>query len=396
MYAQDTVKNIGNRETNARIGSGGGYQVTEKIRLNGEISNGDFGAGARLGTEYLHSDKTTAYMNYALENERTDNGVKARKGNMTSGVKSHYSDTTSVFIEEKYSHGDAPTGLTHSTGVDYAPDDRWNFGSHIDNGVLRDNLTGAKIERTALGATAGYGFESVKISSALEYRQDKTQSPIDLSFATRTNWLTKNSLKYQINPDWRLISKLNYSQSKSSLGEFYDGTYTEAVAGYGYRPVTNDKLNMLMKYTYFYNVPSSGQVTVANTAVAFIQKSHIFSVDALYDLTHSWTLGGKYAYKLGQVSQDRINPEFFNSRANLYIARLDWHFVRKWDFLIEARLLSLPDAQDAKSGFLVGIYRELDNYIKLGAGYNFTNFSDDLTDLSYTHQGIFINLIGKI
>ena len=396
VYAQDTVKNIGNRETNARIGAGGGYQLSEKIRLNGELSNGDFGAGARLGTEYLHSDKTTAYMNYALENERTDNGVKARKGNMTSGVKSHYSDTTSVFIEEKYSHGDAPTGLTHSTGVDYAPDDRWNFGSHIDNGVLRDNLTGAKIERTALGATAGYGFEAVKISSALEYRQDKTQSPIDLSFATRTNWLTKNSLKYQINPDWRLISKLNYSQSKSSLGEFYDGTYTEAVAGYGYRPVTNDKLNMLMKYTYFYNVPSSGQVTVANTAVAFIQKSHIFSVDALYDLTHSWTLGGKYAYKLGQVSQDRINPEFFNSRANLYIARLDWHFVRKWDFLIEARLLSLPDAQDAKSGFLVGIYRELDNYIKLGAGYNFTNFSDDLTDLSYTHQGIFINLIGKI
>lgn len=395
-YVQDTVKNTENRETNGRVGSGGAYQVNEQFRVNGEVSNGDLGGAARLGTEYLYSDKTTAYMNYALENERSDNGVKARKGNMTSGVKSHYSDTTSVYVEEKYSHGDVPTGLTHSSGVEYAPDDRWNFGAHLDNGSLRDNLTGAKMDRNGLGLSMGYGFEAVKIASAIEYRQDQTQSPIDLSFSQRTNWLTKNSLKYQINPDWRFISKLNYSQSKSSLGEFYDGTYTEAVFGYGYRPVANDRVNTLMKYTYFSNLPSVGQVTVANTAAAFIQRSHIFSVDTIYDLTQSWSVGGKYAYKLGQVSQDRINPEFFDSRAQLYIARVDWHFVKKWDMMVEGRLLSLPDAQDSRSGFLIGIYRHLDSYFKLGAGYNFTNFSDDLTDLSYTHHGIFVNLVGKI
>jgi hypothetical protein len=395
-YLQDTVKNTGNRETNSRIGAGGGYQLSERFRVNGEISSGDLGVGARLGTEFLYSDKTTTYLNYALENERTFNGVKARNGNMTSGVKSHYSDTTSVYAEEKYSHGDVPSGLTHSTGIEYAPDDRWNFAAHVDNGTLRDNRSGAKIERSALGTTVGYGFDAIKIVSAVEYRLDQTQSPLDLSFSERTNWLTKNSLKYQLSPDWRLIGKLNYSASKSSLGEFYDGTYTEAVFGYGYRPVTNDRLNTLLKYTYFYNLPSTGQVTVANTAAAFVQKSHIFSVDALYDLTRTWTLGGKYAYKLGQVSVDRVNPEFFDSRAHLYIARLDYHFAHKWDFLVEGRLLTLPDAYDSRSGFLLGIYRELDSSIKLGAGYNFTDFSDDLTDLSYTHHGVFINLVGKI
>ena len=66
---------------------------------------------------------------------------------------------------------------------------------------------------------------------------DQAQSAIDLSYSNRKSFLTKNSLKYQINPDWRLIGKLNYSESKSSLGEFYDGSYTEAVLGYGYRPV---------------------------------------------------------------------------------------------------------------------------------------------------------------
>ncbi len=395
-YVQNTVKNTGNQDTNGRVGSGGAYQVNEKLRVNGELSNGDFGAGAKLGTEYLYSDKSTAYMNYSLENARSDNGVKANRGNFTSGVKSHYSDTTSIFVEEKYSHGDVPTGLTHSTGVDYSPNDRWNFATHLDKGSLRDNLTGARMDRSGLGASVGYGFETLKLASAIEYRQDQTQSPVDMSFSQRTSWLTKNSLKYQVNPDWRFIAKLNYSQSTSSLGDLYNGTYTEAVTGYGYRPVDNDRLNVLMKYTYFYNMPSAGQVTIANTAAAYIQKNHIFSVDTIYDLTNMWSIGGKYAHKIGQVSIDTVNPVFFDSRADLYVARLDWHFVHKWDMMFEGRLLSLPDAQDSLSGVLVGIYRQIDSYIKLGAGYNFTNFSDDLTDLSYTHQGLFINLIGKL
>ena len=296
-YVQDTVKETGNRETNERVGAGGAYQVNEKIRVNGEASGGGMGGAARLGTEYLYSDKTTAYVNYALENERTDNGVKANKGTMATGVKSNYSDTTSVYVEEKYTHGDVPTGLTHSTGVKYAPDDRWNFGANMDEGTLRDNNTGAKMEHMALGVSMGYGFEAVKIATSIEYRRDNIQSPIDLSVSERTSWLTKNSLKYQINPDWRFIGKLNYSQSVSSLGTSYNGSYTEAVAGYGYRPVANDRLNVLVKYTYFYNMPSAGQMTVANTAAAYIQKDHIFSVDTLYDLTQTWTIGGKVAHK---------------------------------------------------------------------------------------------------
>jgi len=395
-YVQDTLDTTGNLDSNNRVGSGGSYQVSDRFRVNGELSGGNTGAGAKLGTEYLYSDKTTTYLNYALENQRTDNGVMARQGNLVTGVKSHYSDTTTVFEEEKYSHGDIPTGLTHSTGIEYVPGDHWNYAAHIDNGTLRDNVTGASMQRTGLGVTVGYGFDALKFSSAIEYLNTVTQSPVDLSLSQLTTLLLKNSLKYQINPDWRLIGKLNYSQSTSALGTFYNGSYTDAVLGYGYRPVNNDRLNVLMKYTYFYNMPSSGQVTIANTSAAFIQKSHIFSVDTIYDLNPTWSVGGKYAYKLGQVSEDVVNPTFFDSRAELYIARLDWHVVNKWDMMIEGRLLVLPDARDSLSGFLFGIYREVDSNIKLGTGYNFTSFSDDLTDLSYTHQGVFVNLIGKI
>ncbi|MGD9010649.1 MAG: hypothetical protein PVG41_22170, partial [Desulfobacteraceae bacterium] len=173
----------------------------------------------------------------------------------------------------------------------------------------------------------------------------------------------------------------------------YDGDYTEAVLGYAYRPVQHDRLNALLKYTYFYNVPSVQQESGTDTAT--IQRSHIGSLDVMYDLTSRWTVGGKYAYRHGQVAQDRENPEFFDSRAHLYVLRGDWHFVHRWDALIEARRLELPDAQDSRTGALLGLYRHVGNHIKLGVGYNFADFSDDLTQLDYRHQGLFINLIGK-
>ena len=394
-YVQDTLSVTGNREDNGRVGAGGAYRISDRFRVNGEASSGDLGAAGKIGTEYLYTDRTTTYMTYALENESADNGVRAKKGNVITGVKSRLSDSASVYAEERYTHGDVPTGLTHSTGVNLAPDDRWNFGASVDAGTLRDPKTGASIERSGAGVRVGYGFDTVKLSSAFEYRTDTTQNS-DLSVAERNTWLTKNNLKYQINPAWRFLSKLNYAKSQSSLGEFYDGNYLEAVMGYGYRPVDNDRLNTLIKYTYFYNLPVTDQIPGARVSADFVQRSHIFSFDFIYDLTRTWTLGGKYAYRLGQVSLERVNPEFFDSRASLYIARIDWEFVRRWDVMTEFRLLDLPDAQDQRSGFLVGMYRHLGHHFKAGVGYNFTDFSDNLTNLSFTSHGIFINFVGKI
>ena len=395
LFGQKSVKTTGKREENDRIGVGGAYRLTDRFKVKGEVSEGNLGTAGRLGTEYLYSDRTTIYLNYALENERTDNGVQANKGTMTSGFRSRYSDSASVYGEERYTHGDVPTGLMHTYGVDLAPTDRLNLGVKVDFGTLKDNLTGAEIKRTAAGVNAGYGFAKLKLASALEFRVDDSEQP-DTSTVKRTTWLLKNSLKYQLTPDWRLVGKFDYSQSTSSQGQFYDGSYTEGVVGFAYRPVNNDRLNVLVKYTFFYNVPAAEQISGTSTSAGVLQRSHIASVDAMYDLTSRWTVGGKYAFRLGQVSMDRVNPEYFDSRAHLGVVRVDWHFIHRWDALVEGRLLDLPDAHDQRSGVLLGLYRHLGDHIKVGAGYNFSDFSDDLTDLSYRHQGVFINIVGTI
>ena len=54
----------------------------------------------------------------------------------------------------------------------------------------------------------------------------------------------------------------------------------------------------------------------------------------------------------------------------------------------------MPDLDEQRSGALVMLSWYVDDHFKVGVGYNFTDFSDDLTNLSFDHQGIFLNMTG--
>jgi len=394
-FVQDTVSKTGDRDDNGRAGIGGSYRLNKQLSIEAEGSEGNLGPGGKLGTKYLVSDHTTLYLNYSLDNERADSGLFQRQGTLVSGMKQRLSDSSTVYVEERYQDIDSASGLTHATGVTLTPADHWNIGANAEVGRLVDSQTDAETKRKAAGIRIGYGYEKIQASSGIEFRDDQMQQP-DATFSTLKTWLFRNNFKFQIAPDWRLIGKFDRSTSNNSLGQFYGGGYTEAVLGYGYRPVHSDRLDILAKYTYFYNVPTAGQVTPQDTAAQFIQKSHIAAIDVSYDLTQQWSVGGKYAYRMGQASLDRVNPQFFDNTAELYIMRIDWHFHQEWEGVIEGRALKMPDLNQTRSGALVAVYRHFGKHVKAGLGYNFTNFSEDLTDLSFKSHGIFMNVVGAM
>jgi uncharacterized repeat protein (TIGR01451 family) len=394
-FAQATLARSGDREENRRLGFGGAHRFGERLLLDGEVSYGDLGPAVKLGTTFQESEQSQRYVSYALENELPDDGLHERRGSLISGARTRLSDSASVYMEDRLQRGDSANGLTRTMGVSLAPTERWSLGANWGLGTLINPQTDAETKRRAGGARVGYAFESVQLSSGLEYRFDETEAT-DGTWSDRTTWLFRNSFKLQMTPDWQVVGKLNHSFSDSSLGQFYDGDFTEAVLGYAYRPVDHDRWNALAKYTYFYNLPGAEQLTAKNLPVEFSQRSHIASLDVSYDVTPSWSVGGKYAYRLGEMSLDRAHPDFLANDAHLFILRNDLRFRTSWEASLEARLLQLPDFDERRAGALITVYRYLGDHIKVGVGYNFTDFSDDLTDLSYDDQGFFLNLVGAL
>jgi len=71
-------------------------------------------------------------------------------------------------------------------------------------------------------------------------------------------------------------------------------------------------------------------------------------------------------------------------------------FREHYELLVEGRLLDMTDLNERRSGALAAVSRYLGDHLKIGIGYNFTDFSDDLTDLSYDHSGFFLNVTGSM
>ncbi|MDQ7990001.1 MAG: OmpA family protein [Candidatus Dactylopiibacterium sp.] len=395
-FAQATAQRTGTRRDNDRIGAGGRYGVSDKLGLNGEMSTGDGGVGGKAGVDYRYDDRSSVYMTYVLDTGRTDENVTGRGGTWVSGVKSRAADGLDVYTEHRQTTG-AQAGLTHAYGVQYAPDKRWTLGAGFENGTLNAETTGA-IERQAVTLSAGYSTSQTRYSGGAEYRRDASITE------RRTSWLLKNAWTHRLDADARWLGKLNWADSDGSGGGWAAARYTEAMLGYGYRPVFDDRLNLLFKYTYLFDLSSPGQVlagdargnSLTTTGIDYQQRSHVVAVDATYDLTPRWTLGGKYAWRLGELraSRDSSAP-WFRSSAELAIVRVDWDVVRRWDWMVELRSLRAKELEDRKTGWLTALYYHASENAKVGVGYNFTDYSDDLTDMSYRARGWFVNILGK-
>jgi hypothetical protein len=335
-------------------------------------------------------------MGYALDNERGYDGQHARRGSFTVGSKSRLSDSMSVYAENQYQH-EAVNGLTRSVGMDYSPSSIWNVGISWESGETHDRRTNAQADRRAGGIRGGLRWGGLQLSSGIEYIYNEIEQPSTTNTTTsdRTTWLFRNNATFKMNEDGKLLAKFNHAISDSSEGDFFDGGFTEAILGYAYRPIAHDRLNALLKYTYFYNVPTVDQVGQEGTPSQFVQKSHVLALDVSYDVLPRLTIGGKYAFRRGEVSLDRDNTDFFDNDAHLYILRADWRFLKAWETSVEGRMLDLPDLDEERAGALAILYRYFGDHLKAGVGYNFTDFSEDLTDLSYDHHGVFFNVVGS-
>ena len=182
------------------------------------------------------------------------------------------------------------------------------------------------------------------------------------------------------------------SDTDTTGSSILSGTYAKATLGYAFRPVDNDRLNLLARYTYLYDM--YGQRIDGVDSPGPRQKSHVFSIDATYDLNDRWELGGKLGFRLSDSAPNAVVPLARND-AGLVVVNARYNLTYQWDALLEARYLTATQAGLSDFGTLVTVSRQIGENFQLGLGYNFNAASDDLTDLSRNRSGLFLDLVAK-
>jgi outer membrane protein OmpA-like peptidoglycan-associated protein len=388
-FVQDTTEHTETRPDNDRAGLGGSYQISNAMRMGAEASEGSLGLGAKVSTDYHIDDRSNVYLNYTLAADQPDALNVGRDGTLTAGTRYRYDDATSVYGEERLMTGTGSDCLTRAYGVDFSPTKHWTYGLKFEHGTISDPING-DLALSAVTATLDYTREKIKYSGALEWREDDSS----MTGASRTV-LTRNSLTYQVVADWRIFGKLNWSQTDGAADSTLLAAYHEIVVGAAWRPVRNDRWNTLFKFTILEDQPSIAQINSVGNTIDYAQQSQVFDIDTTYQATSWFSLGAKYAIRTGELKSTVAGSDWYASQAQLWIARGDFLLPRKWDGMLELRRLEIRETDDHRTGCLLGLYRHLGDHLKVGAGYNFTNYSDNLTDLSYRSHGFFINTIGK-
>jgi|LNFM01.1.fsa_nt_gb hypothetical protein len=75
--------------------------------------------------------------------------------------------------------------------------------------------------------------------------------------------------------------------------------------------------------------------------------------------------------------------------------RASYAIEQRWELSGEARMLVQNNQKTRDFGALLTVYRGFGDNAKVGLGYNFGSFSDDLRDTTQDDRGLFLNLQAK-
>jgi opacity protein-like surface antigen len=264
----------------------------------------------------------------------------------------------------------------------------WQMSLRYAQSRIEDANAGVTTRRSG-SALATFNDSVTSFSPKLEYRRDRGAQ-------SRDQYLLSVGLTRKFSENWRTAMRLRTSLTKDRLDRNDDARFTEASLGLAYRPVDNNRWAWLSKYTYLYDLGSIAQVSptlgVANNAVD--QRAHIVATEALYRINALWEVGGKYAYRTGELREGRNTGDWYKNTRQFAAVQLRLQLIDSWDVLVEHRQLRTVEDKNRRSGWLAGVDKQITPHFRLGVGYNFTDFSDDLRQTDYRFKGWYLNAVG--
>ncbi len=380
-----------------QFGGGVRCEIVNNLFAYLEEMIGPLGDSTYFGFERQHGNGARSYANI----RSIDRGIGDRTLSTAIGNSFALTEKSRLYSEREYSSYQGTDGFADILGYEGKAGDHWDYGAKYERRHLQgfsmtlldqaaqDSLTRASDFNTA-GVNLAYADgKKFRARTYWELRRDQDSPKMG-------QIVTRNSLSYQITEDLGFLSYFNYGNTRQYDPGNNPATFVECSTGFAYRPIKNDKLNLLARYTYLKDLGADQQYDNSYYGgFQFDQSAHILATDIAYDLNRYFGLVEKLAFKRSTVSTsagDTISVNTFLS-AN----RINFHVTRKWDLALEYRVLMQSSTLDTlKQGALVEVDREFYEYVRLGVGYNFTDFSDDLRSTNnFKTNGPFVRMTGK-
>ena len=147
---------------------------------------------------------------------------------------------------------------------------------------------------------------------------------------------------------------------------------------------------VLARYTEVQNLPPLSQTVVQDK-----KQDRVFSLQTVVDLHRRLSLTEKFAVRDRAIDQAVLAD--LKSQLRLWINRFNYHLSDSWDAALEYRTLVMDRGGDnASNGFLFEVNRLFFGHMRVGVGYNFTDFTDnEFTANDYSARGCFFRIQGK-
>lgn len=383
---QKTLDNDhGNYLDNDAVIAGAKYQFGNLSSVGAEVSSGDRGDSALVNAEYRLTPDHSFYGSYTFSSAEDgyDSLFNTRQQDgWTLGQRWRLSNQVNMFNESQYLKAPNETGLAHTFGMDFYPALGWNAGFTLQEADLDREI--GTVNRRAVSVNGGRTSNDTQWNSKLEWRRDTGAE-------RREQWVTTNTLTHKFSESFRIAARANYSDTQDELDASAGARFIEANLGFAYRPFDNTRWALLGRYTYLYDVSTLPQVE----SVAFYdQRSQVLSVEGVYHPVPKWEIAAKAARREGEVRLGRMTGAWADSAATLLAGQVRYAIAAQWNAMGEYRWLDVKDG-GSRQGALVGLDRDIGRNFRIGVGFNFTDFSDDLTNFDYDHRGWFLNVVGR-
>ena len=389
IFGQGTVDSSGTLDDYDRYGVGVKRTADNGWSVSAEISDGTGGIGGRVLAEHSRSDNSSSYFGYELDPGRAiDAGISPddNGGKYILGGRRHINDDVTVFGENAYDMFGSANTLISTYGVEYQATDFTSYDTALEFGQI-DDATNGDFERTAVSLGVRHETDTLMFKGRAEYRMERADDTSPRADADTI--LLSADLRYDISDSSRVLFSFDGADTETDESSLLNGSLVDVSLGYAHRPIDNERLNVLTRYRYLYDM--YGQDIDGTEETGPVQESHVFSVEANYDLTREWTVGGKLGGRLSESAIDDTTPLERND-AVLAVANARYKVDHNWEALLEVRHLEAYDIAFSETSALGVISRNVGDHVKVGVGYNFGSFSDDLTDLTYDDQGVFLNI----